>query len=307
MVVSIPKDWSTKHKLKKGDLVYLDDKNPALQINPVPKEDMGLEVKEIIIETEGKDVRMLQDAITAAYINNYNVITVKGDNLKDQAQDIRHIIHNLMALEIMEQGANKIVAKDFLNMKQTSIPSLLRKMDLITREMILDLKKIKTEQDWINIHQRDEDVNRISYLIYRAVRYSVQTGIMPKDAKLSNLELMDTMIIAMHIEHIGDGLKRMARLFADKSVPDQDRKSIFLLFEKVSKYYFDVMKSYFTSNTKEALRLAKQKKDLIRDCNNHFTEKNNSEWIVYACYHIDHIVVALNQISKIVLLEKKEG
>ena len=187
LVVSIPKDWSTKHKLKKGDLVYLEDKNPSLQINPVPKEDFGSEIKEITIESDSKDVRMLQDAITAAYINNYNVITVKGDNLKDHAQDVRHIIHNLMALEIMEQGANKIVAKDFLNMKQTSIPSLLRKMDLITREMMLDLKKIKTEQDWINIHQRDEDVNRLSYLIYRAVRHAIQSGITSKEAKLNQL------------------------------------------------------------------------------------------------------------------------
>src|SRR3989338_10259154 len=120
LIISLPKAWIDRNKLKKGDLIYLDEKTDTLNIQPKVTEDTRCS-REITIEVQNKDSRMLLNEITAAYINNYNMIIIRGERVASLAKEIRDIIHNLIALEIMEQTGTRIIARDFLNMKETSI------------------------------------------------------------------------------------------------------------------------------------------------------------------------------------------
>lgn len=304
LVISMPKSWVEKHNLNKGDVVYVDEKSYELNIHPSVKEET-YEPQEIIINVDGKDSRMIKEEIIAAYVNNYNNILIKGNELNKHAEKIRNHVHNLMALEIMEQGTNKIVAKDFLNMKQTSIKSLMRKADLITKDMLADTKKVSSQEQYLNLYQRDEDVNRLTYLIFRAVRYGLENPAVMKNFKLPSVEIIDLFRISINIEQVADSAKRIAKLLADEDAPLKQREKILKIFDKAEKYYLDTMKVCFTKNTKEALKLALIKRDLLDECDG-FLNDNNSMWFVKSLSMLKQMIVNTHHIAKVVLIMKEE-
>src|SRR3989344_9398290 len=116
-VVSLPKAWVTQNKLKKGDLVCFDEMGSKLLVQP-QNERGEEEEKEVVISVDGKSVSQIQRELIPAYINNVRTVNLIGKEIKDKAPQIEPIIQNLMALEIMEQSATKIVARDFLNMQE---------------------------------------------------------------------------------------------------------------------------------------------------------------------------------------------
>ena len=68
-VVSIPKNWTQKNKLNKGDIIYLREEDNALVLSAKEKR-LIKEPKRITIRTESKSVEKLQAEIIAAYLEN---------------------------------------------------------------------------------------------------------------------------------------------------------------------------------------------------------------------------------------------
>ena len=74
-VISIPKNWTEKNKLKKGDVVYLREEDTALVVSAKEKR-LIKEPKRITIRTESKTIDKLQAEIVAAYLENYDVFEI---------------------------------------------------------------------------------------------------------------------------------------------------------------------------------------------------------------------------------------
>jgi len=119
--ISLPKEWLDRHKLKKGDLVYLYEKgDKELMIMPENKADEQVPQKELTIPVDNKELSTIQREITSAYINNYNTIVLTGSSMTEKTKDIRKMLHDFVALEVADQTSNTIIAKDLLNLKEIS-------------------------------------------------------------------------------------------------------------------------------------------------------------------------------------------
>lgn len=301
LIISLPKTWIDRNKLKKGDIIYLDEKADSLQIQPKVSEDTRL-VKEITIEVQNKDSRMLLNEITAAYVNNYNTIIIRGERVAALAKEIRDIIHNLIALEIMEQTSTKIIAKDFLNMKETSIESLLRKMDLVLRDMMKDAKDVKTQADAYNLNHRDNDINRISYLVFRSIGYSLQDPAAIKSSGMTYLDLLKANNICRRLENTGDQVKRLARLFVEESIPAQDKKVAIQLFEVVQKQYLDAMREYYAKNTQAAVILTGGKREIVSEIKKFASSSKDKIWAMHVAENLRTQIIDIHQIIKTTLM-----
>src|SRR3989338_2184617 len=135
-VISLPKAWVQKNKLKKGDPIYIEENDGDIRLYPSSMEEG--DAKETTIDVDGKSIKEIKRELVPAYINNFTTITLTGKELKKRAKQIRNIIQDLVALEIIEETSEKVIAKSFLNVKDLSIKDLIRKMDIITRAMISD-------------------------------------------------------------------------------------------------------------------------------------------------------------------------
>jgi len=299
-VVSLPKPWVIKQKLKKGDLVYFDEKECDLVISPKEKE-CTEEEKEINISVDGKTTKQIQRELIPAYINNFKTIVLSGKEIKNKAKEIEPIIQNLIALEIMEQTSNRIVAKDFLNIRDISLTSLIRKIDVITRAMIEDVENMFNEDNYENINYRDRDVNRLSYLIFRVVYYCFDNQIhASKQFKLTAQNLSRYYLLAFHIEVIADEARRIARYIRLIKLNKNKQKKITALFNQAKENYLDSMKAFYTNEVSLAHHVAERKHDLMESYEKFYLENRHTDWIAYLVNHSKRMINTIHKLGRLV-------
>src|SRR3989344_8213067 len=264
-VVSLPKEWVGQNSLKKGDLVYLQESGPNLLLSKKENDEKG-EEREKIIYVDGKNAFTIEREVCSTYIQNYPRIILRGKEVKSKVKELQRIVQSLIALEIMEQTSDTIIAKDFLNMDSVSVEELIRKMDLITRTMIKEAQVIFEEDNYESLNNRDQDVNRLYFLLYRSTLYNLRNPMKAlRNFKLTGVDLLRTQFIGFYIEAIADEVRRTVRhihllkLTAEK----QDQIKQYLL--KMTDYYANTMKAFYNKDSELAFKMAEMKRGFDKE------------------------------------------
>lgn len=300
-VISLPKSWIRRNKLKKSDFIYVSETEDELVLSP-KAESMQEEKKSINIDIDGKDYFQIKREIIPAYINHYHTINVVGKELRDKSKDVREILHNLVALEIMEQTADKIVAKDFLNMERIDMGNLLRKMDVIVRAMMSDSILTFEEDFYENLKQRDMDVNRLSFLLFRAVRYAYTNPAILKIYKCNSLDLLMTWQLANSLEKFGDDAKRYSRIKRNMKFNKQQQQELLPLCQEIEKSYLMAMKAYYNKDKILAYEVAERRRPLLGKTSELQDKCGDSAAMISAIDKIRDLIFDINNIARIVYM-----
>ena len=242
--LSLPKGWIEKNKLKKGDLLYIKEENNNIVISAKEKQEAP-KYKEITITTDNKDIGAIRRETISAYINNYHIFTFIG-NINKNIEDLRKILDNFLALEVVEQTDKKLVAKDFLNLQEFSLDNTIRRMDMLTRSMLADTKKQQSKA----IVLRDFEVDKLFFLISRLVRSNLTNEI----STVGNIEAMSMWWLAKNIESIADASKYLSEKFTKENLR---------LFEEIENYYKEAIKAYIKKDKGLADKLIAQRVSLL--------------------------------------------
>ncbi len=297
-IVSLPKSWVEKNKLKKGDHIYIDEKADEISLYPRQKQEED-RTKEVIINVDGKDMTQIARAINTAYISHFNSFVISGKELQKNAKEIRSMLQNLMALEVMDQTATKIVARDFIDMSGVSPSDLIRKLDMITREMIRDSKNTLVESKFDNLYLRDEDVNRIAHLVFRAVRHALDNPQLAKKMNCNSVQLMTYWRIAYAVEGVADEAKRIAKFLHKSSMTKKEAEGIAELYSVAETFYLDSMKAYYNSDGLSAVNLAGTKSEIIKKANLLADKYGKNRSAVSTIEKIKNMTLTSNEISRI--------
>lgn len=263
-VISLPKSWIKQNNLKKGDLIYLEESGSNLVINK--SSDIDTEDNcEKIIYVDGKDSFSINRELCSSYIQNCHNIIFKGKEIKSRVKELQSITQSLIALEIMEQTPNSIVARDFLNMDTISVTELIRKMDIVTRTMFNEAQQIFSEDNYVNLNERDKDLNRLYFLLYRAVLYNLKNPLKAlKIFKMTAVDLSKSQFIARDIESIADDVRRIARFARELRINREKQNQIQDFIKSLSDYYIEMMKAVY-KNDSELVSALFQKQKIILD------------------------------------------
>ena len=275
-VISIPRTWLSKNNLNKGDIVYFrENGNDELILTPAEAKSKRVD-KEIVIDANSKTVEAIRRELTSAYIRGYNIIKIVDKNLKDRAVEIRNELQNLMALEIMEQTQTSITTRDLLNLEEVDLTVLIRRMDTITRTMMGDLRdSIKDGSDqFASLRYRDQDVNRILYVIKRLTNIGISDSNFAASIKTTPKDLFKSWTVALSLEAIADEVKRVAELLKELKVKDKTREFLLKLFIDIEANYLSVMKAYHTKDIPLAFAYSDKRKELFKTCSDLFVEVN---------------------------------
>jgi phosphate uptake regulator len=300
-IVSLPKQWVTKHKLKKGDTIIFDEKDTNLLLQP--KASHHEEEKKIMINIDGKDIRRIQREIISAYIKNNKTISLIGDDIKGKAEKIQGFIQKLVALEIIEQDSKKIVAKDFLNIGDINLPQIMRKMDIITRSMLEDCKNMFDEDNYENINLRDNDVNKFHFLVFRIVGLGMENSSILKKIDLEQKDLLNLWWLAFSVEKIADCVKRIARYMREIRLNDKNKQKFKKILDDVGKSYIEMMKGYYAKDSEIVHKILQKRKEIIKRCDDFFIENRNAPFIGYLIYNTKAFLVNTHTIGRIIYQE----
>jgi len=270
--ISIPKNWLKQNRIKKGDLLWISEDNEKLIVSKVAKEET-VEVKEISFQIDNKDTGTLRRETIGAYINNYNVFVFHGKSLSKRLADIQSILANFIAVEIVEQTETKLVAKDFLNLKEFSLETTIRRMDMLARSIIIDSRDPKNLDA---LKQKDFEVDKLFFLTSRLVRFKLVNCREP-------IEALKTWWFAKNIEKIADAAKELCGVYDPKMEP---------FYKEVEQYYVSVMTAFFKHDKETADKLIVKRHELV--------EKNDKIKIEQRIFLRD-IIDGSRNISKTIL------
>lgn len=261
--ISLPKEWLDKHKLTKGDLVYLYERgDKELVITPESKADEPIPSKTISIDVDGKELGTIAREITSAYVNNYNTIMLTGSSISKKTKEIREMLHDFVALEVAEQNANSIVAKDLLNLKEISIEKTIRRMDMLVRSMLQDsVATIENPELAQSVSMRDDEVNRAYFLLIRLLKSSLNNRQIAEFFQLTNTKVLSYYYLTINLENFADCAKQMVDYLAKEKKKDKMKA----ILQRVEKSYLDAMKAYFTRDKKLAENVALDRNALLTD------------------------------------------
>jgi phosphate uptake regulator len=263
LVVAVPSDWIKRNKLKQGNLVYIDEHNNILSVKTEFKEE-PTEKKEIIINIDNKKDRVISRDINSAYLDNYEYLIIKGNDLKEKYSTVKIMIGDLIAMEIIDESSNKIVAKNFLKIRDSEPKVLLRRMDNILRSMITDAKEaLKSPEIVPNIFERDKQVNRLNYLLSKIVKVAYKDKSVLSALDFSEMDVLRYWEISGQLEKIGDRVKDIAKLMT--RIRPNHRKDCLDLFSQIEKLYRNVMKAFHESSIKLSDEVACERLELNND------------------------------------------
>ncbi len=300
-IITIPETWLKKNNLNKGDTVYLEENgNNELVLMPEKKE-YEEKLTEILIDTQNKTILEIKREIISAYINNFRIIRVIGSEVKNKFKEIRDILNNLLAIEIIEQTSDRIVAQDFLNIKQTSLNTIIRRIDTLIRSMLMDVNFQSPDENYSNILIKDSDVNKLSYLAFRVIKKGLYDQNIAKEIEETSLSLLDSWLLVSTLEKIGDSIKRISR--TSKAIPSNKKKidDIEKLFDGLKLNYETIMAAYYNHDAKKARQISEEKNKALFECAR-FCEKHQEYRLNLVIKHFKDVHSFMGDISRIVHL-----
>lgn len=289
-VVTLPKSWIEKNKLNKGNSIYVDERSDELVISPNDSE-QNKKAKEIQIDATNKSIERVRTELVSAYLNNCDLIEIRNVKEADMPA-VKDHVKNLAGLEIMEQTSSKIVSKDLINVREVSIKTLIRRIDIIVRSLIDDvMMSLQGKEDikdvYESIYQRDTDVNRLVFLVRRMMTAALEDTKIAKIFDTNPMEILSDWEVVIRLEKLGDQTKRIAR-----SIKATTAKNEFVekLFMSLRERYLSVMKAYYSSDREMAFMIENTTNSQIDDITGFFknlsAEDQEKLGIGPSCMHI---------------------
>jgi len=275
-VISIPQKWINSNSLQKGDLIYFTENgNNELVLAPYANRQLTQE-KEITIDIKDKSEDTIIREIVSAYTNNYSTIELVGD-LGSRGEIIEKALYNLIALEIIEHTRDRIVIKDFLDLKDITLDTVIRRIDLVVRSIIQESKNsINGKNQYENIKHMDVSVNRFRFLINRVVKTGLRNNEILKSLNVkSPLELLSYWRVVGSLENIADEARRISRYLKDIQLEKNEKEELLKLYNEIEANYLEVIKAYYNSDKVLANSISSKKFEIITICNK-FLDKNKA-------------------------------
>lgn len=216
MLISLPKRWARRNKVERGSSVVVDELSPGrLLVSLVGSE--GREVgKTAVIRYPKESLSHVINDLTGAYLIGSNVIRLEGEQVigKEDREKIKGMMHRLVGLEIMDEDSKSLTLQ-FLPEPSTLDPDkIVRRMSGLTRGMLRDAKEALMERDskvLSLIAERDDEVDRLYFLLVRAIRTATIDPELAKRYGLSPVECLDYRVLASFLEGLGDSIAEFTK------------------------------------------------------------------------------------------------
>jgi len=208
VLISLPKDWARRNKVARGASVLVEEISPRrLMVSPVGTDEQTS--KTTVIEYPRENISHVINDLTGAYLIGSNVIRVEGRQTigREDRESIKSMIHRLVGLEIMDEDSKSLTLQ-FLPEPSTLEPEkIVRRMGSLTRGMLRDARDALREEDskvMGLIAERDDEVDRLYFLLVRAIRTATIDHELAERYGLSPVECLDYRVLASFLEGLGD-------------------------------------------------------------------------------------------------------
>ncbi len=207
LIVSLPKDWVRRMKLKKGDEVDIIETENYLLISP------RTEIKDEaeITMTREDSPEATARRLVSLYLAGFNKISFKSEERicpRFRGYLKRFARTKLVGTEIIEDLPSRLSLRILLSPSELPIPEAVRRMGIITQSMIKDAYSSLRELDMEiakDVLARDDEVDRFGIYIVRLLKAVCENRIRASETGLREIrECLGYRVIVKSIERVAD-------------------------------------------------------------------------------------------------------
>lgn len=265
-VISIPKDWIKRNNIEKGDTVYFEESDEGDLIVSARDREEREKKKIVTINIDDLTTKEVELELVASYMKEFNKIIIKGSDIEKREHEVRDILKRLVAIEVIEQTDKKIVAKDFLNIREISLEDLRKRLDIVIKSMLHDSKIGNGKEHYGSVNTRDLDANRFAYLLFRVLRRCVEKPGIKKEVGLTSLEVVNEQTLVLTMERIADLAKRISREDYRSKISNTEMKELNTIYERVIENYNSAITAYQKKNYDLSRKVYSENKSLQKSC-----------------------------------------
>jgi phosphate uptake regulator len=262
--VTLPKAWVVRNKLERGAILSFSERKDGKLLT----EPYGEQERKISAVTLAP-TPMLRREIEEKYLLGYDVFEVVSQQVihSDTRETVRRIVRSLVGLEIVEEDTKKIVIQCLIEPSLLFPDRILRRLHLITLSMQKDAVSSFARGDSRlarTVVERDEDVDRLYFLLVRVVRAALTDPAIAEKLNTSAIECLDHRILASFVENFADYATDIAESTWARA-KGKDLDSTIRSVEKagviLNRMHKDAVDAVFTRN----LALAEEATGLYKD------------------------------------------
>jgi phosphate uptake regulator len=265
--IILPKDWVRKRwDLSKGDSVVVAERDDGcLIIDPRPQKPGDTRSTIIQIETN------LRWEITSKYLLGFDEIRVVSSSqiTNTQRLDLKRMIGRFVALEITDEieddDRHEIIVRCLVDPSTLPVRKAMRRMNLIASRMLDDALSAYFDgarESAEDIIHRDEEVDRLFFLIVRELRSAVQYPRISELMNIAPVEALDLRLAAQYIERIADLSVDIART-TENAVEKNLVKKIEPIANSVKAMLAKSVENLFKFDPRKVTSVIKGEKELI--------------------------------------------
>lgn len=215
ILVSLPKDWIRKNGIRKGDDLSVEEISPR-KLMVRPYEGREEEQKQVVIEYPGNDINQLADDVTGAYLLGFDQIKVAGSRVipREDRQVIKEAMKRLVGLEILDEDSKRITLQFLLEPTAITPENVVRRMSGLLEGMLKDTADglLKADSKLLAlVNERDDEVDRLYFLLVRVIRAAVVRAEVAERYGLSPVDLLDYRVLASFLESTGDAVSELSQ------------------------------------------------------------------------------------------------
>jgi phosphate uptake regulator len=210
--VCLPKPWAERYGLKRGSVVAVTETSDGRLLID----------SEYAVEPSPRTITLkpgayLSREIIGNYLLGFDIITVEAkDRISFEVRDtVKNAVSRLIGLEIVEEDYSRIVMQCLLEPSSFPPEKILRRGYTIAAGMHRDVVNALVNGD-INLAKsimaRDDEVNRLHFLLVRILRTIVQNPSLTEKLGVRPIECLDYRLVASLVEAVGDECVRVASI-----------------------------------------------------------------------------------------------
>jgi phosphate uptake regulator len=178
-ILSLPSKWVRENGLSRGSELIISESDDSLVISSGhPKK---IEVSKKLMINERVNISELQRILISIYISGFNTLVIASKQYL--SEELREIIKKfsrlVMGVEIFEESSTSITLQNVLDSTSFPLSKAVRRMSLNVEAMIKDtIAGMENSDNKLleNVIERDDEVDRYLYYIYREVRAGTEEG-----------------------------------------------------------------------------------------------------------------------------------
>jgi phosphate uptake regulator len=252
-VVSLPREWTKKYKVERGDELNIDENGSTIIISQSDSKKSMLTAE---ADLRGVDKEIVWPLLALMHKIGYNEISIKFDNPEVLGIIRKKNSSALMGFEVIDQTKNSCFIKNITEGTKTELDSLVKKIFSVT--LCLSNNTL--------YYLRTSDTERLDELLSLEETNNKLSNLCERMLNTAGLDINNRYlyIVVWLLESIADDYKELCNLLKTKKKLTVSRETI-QLYEKANNLFENYHALFYTFSLKGMATFIKNQKHLTKE------------------------------------------